>query len=344
MVMESNMIKVGVNGYGTIGRRVAYAVSLQDDMEVSGIVKTRPDYVAKLASKDFKLYVPDNSFRESFEKEGLNVAGTLADLINISDVISDCTPEGMGSSNSQIYSKAGIKAIFQGGEESGIAESSFNAYANYDQSYGKNSTRVVSCNTTGLARTLYPVLSTFGLNRARITIVRRATDPNDSKKGPINAVEPSMDIPSHHAPDLKTVLGNINVETVAIKVPTTLMHVHSVHIETEKNVTREELIAAWSKYKRIMLVSGKDGRKSTAQIMDMAREMGRNRSDLYEIAVWKESVSVSGNSIDYLQAVHQESDVVPENVDAIRAVTEMGTRDESIPKTDASLRINGTVF
>ena len=40
------MIGVGVNGYGTIGRRVAYAVSLQDDMYVTGIVKNSPDYVA----------------------------------------------------------------------------------------------------------------------------------------------------------------------------------------------------------------------------------------------------------------------------------------------------------
>ena len=36
------MIKVGINGYGTIGKRVAEAVTLQDDMEIIGIVKTKP--------------------------------------------------------------------------------------------------------------------------------------------------------------------------------------------------------------------------------------------------------------------------------------------------------------
>jgi glyceraldehyde-3-phosphate dehydrogenase (NAD(P)) len=36
------MIGVAINGYGTIGRRVAYGVSMQDDMYVTGIVKNSP--------------------------------------------------------------------------------------------------------------------------------------------------------------------------------------------------------------------------------------------------------------------------------------------------------------
>jgi len=40
----------------------------------------------------------------------------------------------------------------------------------------------------------------------------------------------------------------------------------------------------------------------------------------------------------YFQAIHQESDVIPENVDAIRAL--MGTEDDwraSVAKTDAAI-------
>ena len=36
------VVKVAINGYGTIGKRVADAVSKQDDMKVIGVVKTRP--------------------------------------------------------------------------------------------------------------------------------------------------------------------------------------------------------------------------------------------------------------------------------------------------------------
>ena len=42
-------LKVGVNGFGTIGKRAAWAVSKQDDMEIVGVTKTRPSYEAKLA-------------------------------------------------------------------------------------------------------------------------------------------------------------------------------------------------------------------------------------------------------------------------------------------------------
>ncbi|TKX84936.1 glyceraldehyde-3-phosphate dehydrogenase, partial [Halorubrum sp. SS5] len=38
------MIRVGVNGYGTIGKRVADAVAAQADMELVGVTKASPDY------------------------------------------------------------------------------------------------------------------------------------------------------------------------------------------------------------------------------------------------------------------------------------------------------------
>ena len=44
-------VKVAINGYGTIGKRVADAVSRQDDMEVIGVTKTKPDFEAKMALK-----------------------------------------------------------------------------------------------------------------------------------------------------------------------------------------------------------------------------------------------------------------------------------------------------
>lgn len=338
------MIKVGINGYGTIGRRVAEAVRLQKDMTVSGIVKTKPDYVAHFAARNFKIFTPDNGSFRAFEEGGIQPSGTLADLLSDSDVIVDATPEKMGEKNLEIYKKAGIKAIFQGGENASIADSSFTSYANYQESVGKNYVRVVSCNTTGLARTLSALRDSYGVDNVYVTLIRRATDPNDNKKGPINSLEPSMKIPSHHAPDLKTVMGDIEVDTVAIKAPTTLMHVHVVQAELGKPATREELVENFSRYPRILQVSGKEGVVSTAQVMDLARERNRNRSDLYEIALWKESINLKGNKINYIQAVHQESDVVPENIDAIRAMLELADMETSLYATDVSLGIGNKVY
>ena len=73
--------------------------------------------------------------------------------------------------------------------------------------------------------------------------------------------------------------------------------------------------------------------------MDIARELGRGDGDMYEIAVWKE-LKVEGNRLQYFQAVHQESDVVPENVDAVRAMCNAEKDSQkSIDKTDKNLNI-----
>ena len=75
--------------------------------------------------------------------------------------------------------------------------------------------------------------------------------------------------------------------------------------------------------------------------MEIARDLSRSRSDLYEIAVWRDGVHVvDGKRLYYFQAVHQESDVVPENVDAIRALLELESDGrKSMEKTDRSLGI-----
>jgi glyceraldehyde-3-phosphate dehydrogenase (NAD(P)) len=335
------MIRVAVNGFGTIGRRVADAIMLQDDMLVVGIAKTSPDYIARLASSKYRIFVPENKILKEFEDKGIKAEGTVENMIEEAEVVVDATPEGVGEQNLSIYKKKTVRAVFQGGEEANVAQSSFNAYANYDSALGKDYVRVVSCNTTGLARTISTLRDSIGVNKIYATLVRRATDQNDSKKGPINAIEPSLSFPSHHGPDLQTVIGMIPVDTVAVKVPTTLMHVHVLNIDLQKETDSRKVIDLFSEKRRIFVTSGKDGKTSTAQIMDYARELGRPRGDLFEIAVWKESIKVSGSRLNFVQAVHQESDVVPENVDAIRAMFELSDREGSIERTDRSLGING---
>ena len=50
-------IKVAINGYGTIGKRVADAVDAQDDMEIVGVTKTRPAFGCDLAvRKGYPIY------------------------------------------------------------------------------------------------------------------------------------------------------------------------------------------------------------------------------------------------------------------------------------------------
>lgn len=334
--------RVVINGYGTIGKRVADAVSLQDDMKIMGVSKNNPDFQARSAlTKGYPIYVAKVDSMAKFEKVGIKVAGTLEDMLKTADMVVDATPEESGYK--PLYERTGIRAIWQGGEEHSLTNLSFNAAANYSDCIGARFARVPSCNTTGLIRTLYPIDSQFGVEKALATMIRRATDPGDSKRGPINAIEPELEMPSHHGPDVQSVLPKLNIHTIAVKVPTTIMHLHAISVTLRRSATTKDVLDVWRQYPRIKLVSGAQGIKSTAQIMELARDLSRNRGDLYEIAVWEDGVHVvGGNNLYYFQAVHQESDVVPENVDAIRALLKLETEGRrSMEKTDRSLGITG---
>lgn len=49
--MSGGMVRVAVNGYGVIGKRVADAVSLQDDMELVGIADVVEDYRIRVTAQ-----------------------------------------------------------------------------------------------------------------------------------------------------------------------------------------------------------------------------------------------------------------------------------------------------
>ena len=337
------MKTVAINGYGTIGKRVADAVAAQDDMKVIGVSKTRPNYEAKTAveEKGYPLYIGIPEREQMFKDAGIEIAGTVEDMIQEADVVVDCTPGTIGPQNLEMYKKAGVKAIYQGGEDHELTGLSFNAISNYDDSYGKDYTRVVSCNTTGLTRTLSTINPIADIKKVRAVMVRRGSDPSEVKKGPINSIVPNPPkVPSHHGPDVKTVMNGIDVTTMALLVPTTLMHQHNIMVEINNEVETEEIVKALEKRSRVIVVDAADGLGSTAELMEYAKELGRNRNDLYEIPVWRESINVVENELFYMQAVHQESDVVPENIDAIRSLLEMESDNEkSIAKTNKAMGI-----
>jgi glyceraldehyde-3-phosphate dehydrogenase (NAD(P)) len=130
----------------------------------------------------------------------------------------------------------------------------------------------------------------------------------------------------------------LNISTMAVKVPTTLMHVHTIVVELEKEATTEEIKEVIRNCPRVMMVKNKDGVKSTAQIMDLARELGRSRGDMFEIVVWEEGIKVVGNTLYFYQAVNQESDVIPENIDCIRSMCKLEADPaKSMEKTDKSM-------
>ena len=337
-------VKVAINGFGTIGKRVADAVDAQDDMQIVGVTKTGPSFGCGLAAKKgFPLYCTfdDDARISSFAESGYKCHGGLSDLLAIADVVVDCAPGKMGAENLAKYKAAGIKYIFQGGEKHALTGQSYTSSANHADNLGVAGTRVVSCNTTGLSRTLVPLYEHCGSLKVECTMIRRAADPGDSKKGPINAIAPVLKVPSHHGPDVMTVKPEIEINSLAVAVPTTIMHVHAIVADLPEGhgLTTESVLEMWRNTPRVILMSGAGDRiTTTAEVMEMARDIGRKWGDLHEIFVWEDGVKLNGDRLYYFQAIHQESDVIPENVDCIRAL--MNTEDDwraSVAKTDAAI-------
>ena len=331
-------IKVGIVGYGTIGKRVADAVKLQDDMELVGV--TVHSYNYRMISGAIKK-IPMYKWPGAGDLNGLKVEGTFEELLKKVDIIVDCSPKPKGAENKEKYYVPNkIKAIFQGGEKSSVADISFTAQCNYDKAVGKDYIRVVSCNTTGLCRTLNAIKSKYRIEAVHATMIRRGADPWDIRHGPINAIVPVLELPSHHGPDVQTVLPDLNIFTSALSVSSSLMHVHSVTVDCKETPDVNEVLKLFDNTPRIRVVANESMVRSTAEIMEFAKDLGRNRSDMPEIVVWKEAVGVTGNKLLYMQAIHQESDVVCENIDAIRAAMGFKDGEASIKKTNKTLQID----
>lgn len=336
----SHMIKVAINGYGTIGKRVADAVAAQPDMEVIGVSKTKPSHEAFIAtSRGYPLYIADMGKKPLFERAGLQVAGSVEEMLKAADIVVDATPGGVGEKNKHIYEKLGKKAIWQGGEDHEVAGFSFNSDANYREAIGKQFARVVSCNTTGLCRIISAIDGAYGVEKVRAVMVRRGGDPADIKRGPIDAIVLNpVHIPSHHGPDVQSVLPHINIVTLAMIVPVTMMHMHVVQMDLKREASREKVLEIIEQHPRMGLVRKVTGITSTAELKEYAMDKGRIRSDLWENGIFEESVSCMGKELYLFQAIHQEADVVVENIDCIRAL--MGTEKDpakSIAMTNSAL-------
>lgn len=338
------MVKIAVNGLGTIGKRVAAAVRKQEDMDLVAVADVAATgELRTVMSEDGPLHGVDlyGSTADGVEElrdAGLDVAGELEDVIDEIDLVVDATPKGIDMQNKEnLYEPNDVKAIFQGGADGSIADVKFNANANYDEAEGEQFVKLVSCNTTSLCRSLHAMDDNFGVDEVIANLVRRGGDPKQDSRGPINSIIPVQDVPSHHGPDVQEVMPYIDITTLAVKVPTTLSHVHMVNAEMQSEPTREEVLEAFREEPRVNLVSAGDGYGSTAKIVEKMRDMERPRSDMEEVAIWEETVTVDDKTVYWIHMTHQESIVVPDNIDAIRAMLGLEDRKTSMRKTDRTM-------
>jgi glyceraldehyde-3-phosphate dehydrogenase (NAD(P)) len=343
---EPRKIRVAVNGYGVIGKRVAAAVVRQADMSLAGVSDVVTDWRARMATRNgFRLFGATSEHASAMRAVGLEVAGTLDDLLGQADVVVDCTPKRVAAKNIDVYRGRGLKFIVQGGEKHEATGHSFVAEANYASALDRDATRVVSCNTTSIVRTLTALKRAGLLQRARGTLLRRATDPWEShESGIINTLVPEPEIPSHQGPDAQSVDPDLDVVTMAVKVPETLAHLHYWSVQMTRPASKDEVLDALRASSRIALIRTSDGLVALNTVKELMADRGRPHDNLYEVALWADMLRVQGDELFYAYMVDNQAIVIPETIDAIRALT--GTvKDarESIARTNAALGI-GTVF
>lgn len=340
--MAGRKIRVAVNGYGVIGKRVADAVAAQDDMTLAGVVDVVSDWRSAMAvRRGMALFGATPESAAAMRESGLKVAGTLEDLLGEIDLVVDCTPKRIAAKNVETYRKRGIKFIVEGGEKHSVTGHSFVAECNYASALGRDATRVVSCNTTSVVRTLAALKRAGLLRKARGTLLRRATDPWESHEGGImNTLVPEAEIPSHQGPDAQTVDPELDVVTMAVKVPETLAHLHYWSVEMTRAASKEEVLAAFRTSTRIALIRHADGLPALNAVKEFMSDAGRPRADLYEVALWEDMLKVQGTELFYAYMVDNQAIVVPETVDAIRALTKAESdASASIARTDAALGV-----
>jgi glyceraldehyde-3-phosphate dehydrogenase (NAD(P)+) (phosphorylating) len=339
---EAKKIRVAVNGYGVIGKRVADGVATQGDMALAGVSDIATDWRPRVATtKGFRLFGATSEHAAAMRVAGLEIAGTLDDLLGEADVVVDCTPKRVAAKNIEAYRRRRLKFVLQGGEKHEAAGHSFVAEANYASALGRDATRVVSCNTTSIVRTLSALKRAGLLRRARGTLLRRATDPWESHQGGImNTLVPEPEIPSHQGPDAQSVDPDLDVITMAVKVPETLAHLHYWSVQMTRRATRDEVLDAFRTSSRIAFIRMSDGLTALNTVKELMADRGRPHDSLYEVALWSDMLRVQGDELFYAYMVDNQAIVVPETIDAIRAlIGTPRTANASIVKTNASLAV-----
>jgi glyceraldehyde-3-phosphate dehydrogenase (NAD(P)) len=339
------MIRVGVvNASGTIGRRTIDALRLQPDMKFVGCTKNTPDFKARLlAQRGVTMYTANQDADKAFLERGIPIAGSLKDLLREVDVVVDTSPRGTAEASKQLYDRENVKVIFQGSER-GLCEFVFVACCNFDEARGRREVRVASCNTTAICRAIAAVNHSDDIDEVYVVMVKRSVDPTNGRGGLVDAFYPDpLTIPTLHSLDVKKLFPHADVITAAVRVPVTHFQFHTLYLHSRRLLDEREVLNQFEASERITLISGRDGINSSAQLLELGREMGRPRGDIYENLIWEESIHVDTNRLFFYQVCHQEANVVPENVDAIRAIASSCDRDYSVSTTNSTLGITNGV-
>jgi len=258
------MIKVGINGFGRIGRMVFRAAAARDDLEVVAINDLlEPDYLAYMlkydsvhgrfkgdvAVKDGGLVVNGKKVRTTSETD----PGSL----KWSDVGADFVVEATGifltEDTAKAHLAAGAKKVVMSAP-SKDATPMFVCGVNTDAYDGQPIVSNASCTTNCLAPIAKVLNDSFGIKRGLMTTVHAATATQKTVDGPSKKdwrggrgiLENIIPSSTGAAKAVGKVIPELNgkLTGMAFRVPTSDVSVVDLTCELEKDATYDEICRA----------------------------------------------------------------------------------------------------
>jgi glyceraldehyde-3-phosphate dehydrogenase (NAD(P)) len=103
---------------------------------------------------------------------------------------------------------------------------------------------------------------------------------------------------------------------------------------------KDEVLDAFRTSSRIALINASDGLVALNIVKELMADRGRPHDNLYEVALWADMLRVQDDELFYAYMVDNQAIVIPETIDAIRALTGIVTSPiESIARTNEALGI-----
>ena len=334
------LVRVFINGYGNIGRRLASALSVDKEVQLVGVAKYTVDEKVKEAlDNQYDVFVP-KSMIPSFKEKGYGVTGPVEDAVKQSDIVIDAAKEGGGYDNKKsLYEPIHKPAIFQGGEDRhgdrGVADMIHNSRVNYSKAAGRTYVIQGSCNVSGMGRVMQPLIEKFGsrIKRYDVQLIRRWADLEDTK-----AVKDSIewDRNPHHQDDVKDFIPNANLFVDAFKVPSRMMHLHQMFIRFDKAPTKDEVLESFSKEFGVAIISSAKG---TGDVRKKALELGFAHGDTNMVHIHQDILRVQDDTIKIAYSDDQTGMVIPENHLLLQSMVFKRSREEALKRSDNLFQI-----
>ena len=93
-----------------------------------------------------------------------------------------------------------------------------------------------------------------------------------------------------------------------------------IKLDTDRSVPPDVIATVLRDDPRILVAAAQDGFRSTADINEFFRDLGRSHGDRWEAFIWKESIMAVNQSIYLMLDISPIALSIPEGLDAVRVV------------------------